>query len=241
MNFKEWIKITERAGTTRQRPTSIDVVDRGSLYGAAAQFGRTSTQTPFAAGWNNQAVSSLIAGVGAGTNKALAATGYEPSPAPQINELPSTNKSIVEKGSLPLQLPLILALGRDGYLPGFRFDKIQSYDSDISKQVYSHVKDPENDPRVRTADNNSPNDKDKFATLEQIGKNNTQGLYGIAKNFTRALIKISVINKMYEKGLDKKYNLSKGKLGKEVESDGNLICAFYFEPYETVDQEEVKE
>lgn len=241
MNFKEWLTIAEAGGTTRTRPTQQTVTDRGSLYGLSAQFGHRGTQMPLSAGINNQAVSGLAAGIGSGVNKALADSGFEPSPVPQISQLPTIDKPLLEKGILPLQLPLILSPTRQE-LPGFKIsDSLQSYDMDIHKQVYKQVSDPDNDVRVRKI-NDDPQDRTKFATLQQMkGPQETQNLLGLAKNFTRALIKISVILKMREKGLDKKYDLSKGRLGKEQENNGNLISVFYFEPYKTVDQEEVKE
>jgi hypothetical protein len=239
MNFKKWIALTEAGagGNTRNRPTSQSNVDRSSLYGLAAQYGHSGTQVPISFGLNNKATTSFLAGIGSGIDKAQRDSGFEPAPAPQIQEFPISNKTYTESGYLPLQLPYILATRET--LPGFKLSGLASHEADLSKQVFNFVRDPESDERVRKPGEN-PKDTNKFASLESMGRSATD-LYGNAKNFTRALIKIMIINRMFEKNLNTKYDLSKGRLGKEHVEDGNLVCVFYFEPMKTADQEEVEE
>lgn len=237
MNFKKWMALTEAGGTTRNRPTSQSNVDRSSLYGLSAQYGHRGTQVPISWGLNNKATAGFLAGIGSGIDKAQRDSGFEPSPPPQIQNFPMSGATHIETGYLPLQLPKILATNET--LPGFKLSGLASYEADLSKQVYNFVRDPENDDRVRKPSDN-PNDRNKFATLKSMG-GGASDLYAIAKNFTRALIKITIINRMFEKNLNTKYDLSKGRLGKEHVEDDNLVCVFYFEPMKTADEEEVKE
>lgn len=238
MSFKKWLNIQE-TGNVRVRPKggpvqqAPGIVATSDAFGAAAQFGRRGTPIPA-----DKAIAGVASGIGHGVSLAMADTGYEPSPIPQIEKFPTFQDKKTEYGSLFLQLPYIPS-DPNKWQPGFRPNSITSYDSDISKQVHKLVQYPDDDPRVRKPNDNSKNDS-KFATLQMMGTGQSN-LFGVAKNFTRALIKISVIQRLKEQGLDKKYDLPKGKLGKEYEENGNLVCVFYFEKYKTAEEEEVKE
>jgi len=240
MNFKKWIDIQENR--VRNKATAQDVAARDALFGLAAQFGHRGTQVPASGDiLQSKAGVGFLAGVGHGASKAMADSGYEPSPIPQVEKFPKLQKSHIEHGSLLLQVPKAydVSSGKSEWLPGFDPSKLVSYESDISKQVYRQVPNPDTDPRVRKPNDNS-NNNSKFLALQMMGSGQND-LLGAAKNFTRALIKISIIQRLKQKGLDKTYDLSKGKLGKEYQEGENLVCVFYFEKYKTAEEEEVKE
>lgn len=244
MNFKEWLKISEVAVRVRPSKTPSQsggappVADRGSLYGLAGTAGHAGTQLPISKGWNNQATAGFLSGIGSGVSKAQLDSGFEARPIPQIADLPTWQKPHVEHGNLPLQLPAIVTGDKPNdlqWLPGFEQDKLTSYDVDMAQQVYKQVRHPDSDLRVLKT--NDDQGKDKFKSLSSFSSEYQNEFLGKAKNFTRALIKISIINEMMENGMDQKFNLAKGQLGKEHVENNTLICVFYFEPYKTVDQE----
>lgn len=234
MNFKKWLTISE-TGTTRVRPSNASNVDRSALYGLAAQYGHRGTQLPISKGVDNKAVASVLAGIGSAIGKEQEESGFVSAPPPQMVELPSGSRVYLDKGYMPLQIPFV-----DGaYLPGLHPDNSNSSEgTDITKKVYNHIKFPDQDQRVRTM--NDPSDQKisgKFLSPSTLRGNSQINTYGLAKNFTRALIKISLINKMMKEGLHEKYNVLKAKLEQEYIHDDSLVCVFSFEPIKTVAQD----
>jgi hypothetical protein len=231
MNFKKWLTISE-AGTTRVRPSGQSNVDRSALYGLAAQYGHRGTQLPISKGIDNKAVASVLAGIGSGVGAEQEASGFVASPPPQMVPFPTGKKAYLEKGYLPLQIPFI---GRQ-YLPGLKPDGSNTGEgSDITKKVYDQIPVPEQDPRVRTIEDGSSSLSGKFPTPSSF--KNDISHYGLSKNFTRSLIKISIVNKMMKQGLHEKYNVLKAKLEQEHIHDDALVCVFSFEPIKTVAQD----
>jgi len=221
MKFKQWLDKIEEASATKVRPSNISNVDRSALYGLAAQYGHSSTQLPISKGFDNKAVSSVIAGVGSGIGNELTKSGRVFTPPGNLVKFPDLNKEMVMHGTLPLQKPLY----KDSSGKMVRIFNSNNYSENMFSKVLPFVPDPANDPRVKKL-GDDPATPGKF--LSPSAKNIEETEW--AKSFTRALILIMIVNDMTQKGLDSKYDLRKAEKKIEEEESGNLICVYSFKP-----------
>ena len=231
MNFKNWLLISEK--NVKNTPSSGSAIDTSSLYGAAAQWGGSHTQLP-----GEKAATHLGTGVGLGVDAELQKQGRVFNAQGTIVDRPGIKDMLVMHGELPIQInkeskfynkegqPMCQCKGQ----------------KETWTYILDHlgVKDPMNHDMVLRPGNEYRKGETFIPLYDSDEKiDEADSCVQCAKNFTKTLIHIVIVNEIVRKGDKDKYDLLNPEFQKEIERDGRLLCVLSFKKSDKKTADEV--